>query len=174
VVLGPTLAPLPTFTPLPTRSPTSAPLPTILPTPTRAAAGDVPAVRLIVGRAPATATPPAPASPSYHPWAGLPNEVELTYPSSDQAVDGVVPVLGSASTAYFDRYAVQYGEGETPTAWKFVGPSRTQPVRAGVLDTWDTSALPDGQYTLVLTLADSRGEQFLARQLVTVRHAAVP
>jgi hypothetical protein len=47
-------------------------------------------------------------------------------------------------------------------------------VRAGVLETWDTSALPDGRYTLVLALADSRGGQFFARQAVTVRHAAVP
>jgi len=89
-------------------------------------------------------------------------------------VDGVVPILGSASTAYFDRYAVQYGEGEAPTAWRFIGPSRTQPVRAGVLDTWDTSALPNGTYTLLLALVDNRGEQFFARQLVTIRHSPVP
>jgi hypothetical protein len=43
-----------------------------------------------------------------------------------------------------------------------------------VLDLWDTSALPNGQYTLVLALADSRGETYFARQLVTVRHSAVP
>jgi hypothetical protein len=128
-------------------------------------------VRLIVGRPPPTATP---LSLSYHPWATLTNEVELTYPSGDQAVDGVVPILGSATTPYFDRYAVQYGQGDAPSAWQFIGPSRTQPVRAGVLDTWDTSALPDGRYTLVLALVDSRGEQYFARQLVTVRHSAVP
>ncbi|HEY7066237.1 MAG TPA: PBP1A family penicillin-binding protein [Chloroflexota bacterium] len=177
VVLGPTLAPLPTFTPRPTNTPlpTRTPRPprgaTVLPTPTRTAAADSPAIRLIAGRAPATATPP---SGAYHPWASLPGEVELTFPSGDQPVDGIVPILGSASAPYFDRYAVQYGEGDAPTAWHFIGPSRTQPVRAGVLETWDTSALPDGRYTLVLALADSRGGQFFARQAVTVRHAAVP
>ncbi|HLH22637.1 MAG TPA: PBP1A family penicillin-binding protein [Chloroflexota bacterium] len=175
VVLGPTLAPLPTFTPRPTRSPTPLPLPTAVPTPSRTPAAGAPVVRLVVGRPPATATPAsAGASPTYHPWANLPNEVELTYPTSDQTVDGVVPILGSASAPYFDRYAVQYGEGDAPSAWQFIGPSRTQPVRAGVLDTWDTSALPDGRYTLVLSLVDSRGEQFFARQLVTVRHSAAP
>jgi hypothetical protein len=98
----------------------------------------------------------------------------LTFPSGDQPVDGVVPILGSASAPYFDRYALQYGEGDAPAAWHFIGPSRTQPVRAGVLDTWDTSALPDGRYTLVLALIDNRGEQFFARQAVTIRHSAVP
>ncbi len=177
VVLGPTLAPQPTFTPpptrtpLPTRTPIAVRQPAILPTPTRTPASQAPSVRLIVGRPPATATP-APAS--YHPWANLTQDVELTYPTSDLPVDGVVPILGSASAPYFDRYAVQYGEGDAPTAWHFVGPSRTQPVRDGVLDTWDTSALPDGRYTLVLALVDNRGEQYFARQSVTVRHSAAP
>jgi 1A family penicillin-binding protein len=171
VVLGPTLAPLPTFTPRPTRSPTPARVAMALATPTPMPPSEPPSVRLIVGRPPPTATPP---SLSYHPWASLPNQVELTYPASDQAVDGVVPILGSATTPYFDRYALQYGEGDAPTAWQFIGPSRTQPVRAGVLDTWDTSALPDGRYTLVLALIDSRGQQYFARQLVTVRHSAAP
>jgi hypothetical protein len=89
-------------------------------------------------------------------------------------VDGVVPVLGSASVPYFERYTVQYGVGAAPTEWQPVGPWRTQPVRAGVLDTWDTTLLPDGQYTVALVLVDSRGQQFVLQRLVTVRHWTVP
>lgn len=171
VVLGPTLAPLPTWTPQPTPTATVA-----VPTPTagQAAVGSGPGARVLASGAQAAAAQPADRTGPYHPWANLPHEIALTYPASGQSVDGVVPVLGSASVPYFERYTVQYGVGAAPTEWQPVGPWRTQPVRAGVLDTWDTTLLPDGQYTVALVLVDSRGQQFVLQRLVTVRHWTVP
>src|SRR3712207_8787860 len=39
----------------------------------------------------------------------------------------------------------------------------------GVLETWDTSALPEGKYTLALVAVNERGQQFVARQVVSVQ-----
>lgn len=166
VPVGPTLARLPTWTPTPAATPTLPPSAT--PPPLSGA----PPLRVLSADAAPSPTPLPIRDSSYHPWSQLPYELTITFPTRGQTVDGVVPILGSASLPYFDRYGVQYGVGESPTAWRFVGVSRPDPVRTGVLDTWDTSALPDGAYTLVLAVVNSYGQQFFARQVVTVRHAA--
>src|SRR5262249_21688267 len=138
VPVGPTLARLPTWTPTPATTPT--PLTSMTPI---AQAGAAP-LRVLASDAGLAATPLPIRDVAYHPWSQLPYELTITYPAKNQTVDGVVPVLGSASLPFFDRYGVQYGVGDAPTAWRFVGVSRPDPVRSGVLDTWDTSALPDG------------------------------
>jgi len=167
VPLGPTLAPLPTWTPTLPPSPTAPPTATrVIPT-----LGALP-FQVVAASFVATATPPPPGQ--YHPWAQLPAEVKLTFPRADQPADLSVPLLGSASLPFFERYAVEYGEGDSPSAWAPVGSVRTQPVRDGVLETWDTTALPDGLYTLRLTVTDHRGQQRSAQQLVQVKHSASP
>jgi 1A family penicillin-binding protein len=166
VPLGPTLAALPTWTPTLTVTPSATPLPSPTSGSEPARAGGIPPL--------ASATPPALPRADYHPWAQLPYEVTLTYPSRDRTLDGIVPIMGSASLPYFDRYALQYGTGNDPTGWQFIGPSRTQPVRSGVLETWDTAALPDGSYTLVLAVVNSQGQQFFTRQPITIRHSPSP
>jgi len=98
----------------------------------------------------------------------------MTYPTIEQALDQSVPILGSASLPYFERYAIHYGEGVAPSAWTLIGPPRMQPVREGVLETWDTASLPDGTYTLLLNVVDNQGQQQFARQLVRIQHSAGP
>ncbi len=167
IALGPTLAPLPTWTPLPPPTATPPPSPVAMPT-----VGALP--RLVVATLLPSPTPwPTPYS-SYHPWAHLPVDVALRFPTARQPVDGTVVIIGSAAMPYFERYTLQYGAGEAPTAWEAVAPPRTQPVQAGVLETWDTSPLPDGLYTLVLSVQNSYGEQVSARQLVQVHHSPAP
>jgi hypothetical protein len=174
VVLGPTLAPMATWTPRPTITPTPEPSPTAVPTATPPGGGGGPSIRVLPARPVGASLAASTGGSAYHPWSGLPHEIALSFPAAEHSIDGVVPILGSASVPYFERYALQYGEGEAPTEWTFIGPSRTQPVNSGVLEIWDTSALPNGQYTLVLALADSRGETYFARQPVTIRRSASP
>jgi len=164
VPLGPALAPLPTWTP------TALPTATAPPTATRV----IPTMGALPFQVLAAAFVPTP-TPSpvrlYHPWAQLPAAVALTFPRPEQPADSTVPILGSASLPFFERYAVEYGEGDSPSAWEPVGSVRRQPVQDGVLETWDTSVLPDGLYTLRLTVTDNRGYQQTAQQLVHIRHS---
>ncbi|MDQ3855381.1 MAG: hypothetical protein M3281_03190, partial [Chloroflexota bacterium] len=120
------------------------------------------------------ATPTPQPAREYHPWAQLPTEVALTFPRPDQPADLNVPILGSASLPLFERYAVEYGEGDAPSAWQPVGSPRRQPVQEGVLELWDTSPLADGIYTLRLTVTDSRGQQQSAHQFVRIQHSGSP
>jgi 1A family penicillin-binding protein len=178
--LGPTLAPLPTWTLTPVRTATATvtPIPTLTPGPSPGATGlQSLGVSLAVALPTSPPTPAAGApavSRQYHPWAHLSRDVQLSFPTREQPAEGVVPIIGSASLPYFERYALQYGDGEAPVGWKLIGAPRTEPVRSGVLDTWDTSDLPDGLYTLMLAVVDSDGRQQFARQVVRIRRGSPP
>ena len=167
VALGGPLAPLPTWTPAPTRTP----VPTVSPLAPGGTASRLLAVLPLLP----TATPAPEASTPYHPWAHLPFDVRLIYPTGEVPAADTLPVLGSASLPYFERYTLQYGEGDVPTTWHPIGPPRRQPVSAGVLDTWEVARLPSGVYTLLLSVTDARERQVEVRQVVRlVRPAAAP
>jgi hypothetical protein len=165
IALGAPLAPLPTWTPVPTRTPT----PAGSPLPLASGASRLLAVLPMLP----TATPGPELGAQYHPWAHLPFDVRLTYPSGHTAAAETLPVLGSASVPYFERYALQYGEGDVPTTWHPIGPTRRQPVSAGVLDTWEVARLPSGVYTLLLTVTDARERQVEVRQVVRLARPTV-
>lgn len=79
----------------------------------------------------------------------------IIHPVTVEAWNPLVPVRGSAATVNFKSYQLHYGEGPTPTEWRPVtGPVFT-PVYNDVLGTWDTTALPNGTYTIRLTVTDA-------------------
>jgi hypothetical protein len=89
--------------------------------------------------------------------APLPQEATwvVTYPADGTVVSGEVTVVGTASHPNFDSYGLLYASGPVPTAtsnWiPLVFGEKTMVVN-GPLATWDTTALPNGQYTLALAL----------------------
>ena len=68
-------------------------------------------------------------------------------------------VPGKANGAQFERYVLEYGPGSAPTTWTTIT-SSTSPVNAGNLGTWDASSLPDGDYTLRLTVYKTDGARY--------------
>ncbi|MBI3733506.1 MAG: hypothetical protein HY259_08635 [Chloroflexi bacterium] len=84
--------------------------------------------------------------------------VAITSPrASNDPVRGRVVISGSAAIANFQFYKVEFAEGTNPpdSGFHSIAPEvrRTQ-VRAGQLEIWDTLAIPDGPYTLKLTVVD--------------------
>jgi hypothetical protein len=80
----------------------------------------------------------------------------ITYPTSSGSVGGVVEIQGTAyhSSSYW-WYNVSYAPGPQATAdsrWVTLAQPENSPVQNGVLATWDTTTVPDGLYTLALTL----------------------
>ncbi len=79
----------------------------------------------------------------------------VTYPADGTVVSGEVTVVGTASHPNFDSYGLLYASGPVPTAtsnWiPLIFGEKTMVVN-GPLATWDTTALPNGQYTLALAL----------------------
>ena len=72
-------------------------------------------------------------------------------------MSGVVIIHGTATHGRFQFYKVEIGRGEEPTAWHVVSDIHEAPVINGVLDEFETTAVPDGVYCLQLTVVDQTG-----------------
>jgi hypothetical protein len=79
---------------------------------------------------------------------------------SGDPVRGKVSINGSASIANFQFYKVEFAPGNNPADTSFhnmAADVHRSAVPNGLLDVWDTTGLPDGPYTLRLTVVDIRG-----------------
>jgi hypothetical protein len=104
-----------------------------------------------------TELPSALASPALQDCSG----VAITSPrESGDPVRGRVNISGTASIPQFQFYKVEFAAGSNPADTSFRnmgGDVRRSPVQAGLLEVWDTTGLPDGPYTIRLTVVDIRG-----------------
>lgn len=159
------LLPAPSPTPEPSPTETSGPLaaPTLTPTPLPATITPT-----------ATATQPRPTrptKPTETPGAdatetpvvrppACPNpNARITSPGLNQAVQGNVPIRGTANIANFQYYKVEVGPGSNPKdhQWTVVGHLHKSPVSGGVLETFNSGAYPSGTYTIRLVVVDQTG-----------------
>jgi len=80
----------------------------------------------------------------------------ITYPTNGMTVSGVVEVTGIATHPNMNFYQVRYAAGPQPTGdsqWVDILPIvGGKQVENDVLNTWDTTTIPDGQYTLALAV----------------------
>jgi hypothetical protein len=82
----------------------------------------------------------------------------IASPGENQMVRGVVPVVGSALDPQFWKYEVYYATEPNPREqWVTIGGIHEMAVQDGLLETWDTTILPDGTYTLRLRVVDKTG-----------------
>jgi hypothetical protein len=126
------------------------------PTPTPTLATPTPTKRVLPTLRRSTATPiPEPTEPPVPPCPN--SDARITYPFSGMPVKGAVEVRGTANTADFQFYKVEYGVGEKPDHWSAVSDVIRQRVVDGILDTWDTTSFPEGAYVIRLTVVDSTG-----------------
>ena len=101
--------------------------------------------------------------------ASPPVPVILT-PASGEAVRGSVVIEGRAVDARFRNFWVEVREANSPS-WVALGEG-DQPVDEGALANWDTAPLPDGNYELRLSVADTL--DLVGRALVRVKVDNVP
>lgn len=91
-------------------------------------------------------------------WAApqLQTRSVITYPESNTTVGGTVEIRGIAthpSSQWW--YNVSYAPGPEPTGesqWVTLAQVDNTPVENDVLVVWDTTSVPDGVYTLALTI----------------------
>jgi hypothetical protein len=84
-------------------------------------------------------------------------EVNITSPASNSEVGGVVAIVGSAATANFSFYKIEFGAGANPSSWTIIGDTHDTPVVSSQLETWDTTRLADGVYSLRLRAVKKDG-----------------
>lgn len=106
--------------------------------------------------------PPPPPPPGYHKPHVSPAvcnpAVSITQPLNNEAIGGVVGIIGTATIPNFQFYKVEYGVGEVPFNWVSIGGTQSQQVTGTSLAWWDTGTVPNGVYTLKLTAVDNQGQ----------------
>jgi len=141
---------------LPTPLPTLTPTPTISETP-------VPGIVGPIQIANPTALP-TPILDDEFPGASA----AITSPPPGSGLGGEVTITGSATATDFDYYKLEYGSGSNPATWTTINGQGISPVRSSVLGLWNTNPLPEGPYTLRLTLVGKAGQTRQYRVAVRV------
>ena len=79
----------------------------------------------------------------------------ITHPVSGMTISGMVEVTGIATHPNLNVYQLRYAAGPEPTGdsqWVDFAIVEGVQVENNVLATWDTTVIPDGQYTLALAV----------------------
>lgn len=83
------------------------------------------------------------------------SKAEITEPKEGAAIESRVSIKGTAALAAqdhgFGSFTLEYGPGTTPTTWTQIR-TRTYPMVDEGLATWEITDLPNGSYTLRLTV----------------------
>ena len=75
----------------------------------------------------------------------------ITSPEEQAVVRGTVPIIGTAVDANFWKYEVHYAPEPNPLdQWVLIGAIHETQVVDGLLETWETTIIPDGMYSLRL------------------------
>lgn len=129
--------------------------------------------RLVIPRpGPVIVVTPPPPAPTPQP-AVCNERTRITFPRMGEVLDGLGThfVTGTASIDDFQFYKLEFGFGPAPIDFFSIDEVQRTPVVNGILGSWNTGALPNGTYTLRLTVVDNHG-QFPppCDVVITVRH----
>jgi hypothetical protein len=101
----------------------------------------------------------------------------ITDPVSNAVVRGQVQIIGSSDHPSFQFYIIEFSpEPVTGDQWQIIGATRNTPVINGVLETWDTTLIPDGSYTLRLRTVrlDGNYTEAFSQQVVVANTQPLP
>lgn len=150
---------IPTNTPLPTPTaaipitPTNTPEPTPLPTNTPEPPTPTPVpLPTDTPEPPPTAAPPAVVAA-----VCADSRLAFANPGVGQVLSGVVSITGRAAHENPDYYKLEYAVGANAEGGYVYFDGNKGQVDGGILGTLNTTALPNGQYTLQLTMVDLTG-----------------
>ena len=75
----------------------------------------------------------------------------ITEPANNAVIRGIVQIIGSADHPSFQFYIIEFHpEPVTNDRWQIIGNLHEAPAVNTVLESWDTTLVPDGSYTLRL------------------------
>lgn len=100
--------------------------------------------------------------------------IVITNPGEGTSIAGVIPLIGTVAVPQFDRYELTFGAGWNPNQWDWIsGPHEAQ-VTNGQLGEWNVGGLPDGEYTLRITVYAARRTDYTVRVRVQNSAPIVP
>ena len=96
------------------------------------------------------------------------NEVKLINPSDGDVLRGTITIRGNTDVVGFQSYRLEfaYEHGTNDTTWFLIAESEEK-IAEGVLATWDTQEITDGDYRMRLTVMmdDDKPEYDIATEL---------
>jgi hypothetical protein len=93
----------------------------------------------------------------------------ITSPVDGEAVQGQVPIFGSALIDDFNFYKIEVAPAHDPGTWNAVSTTINRPVENGLLDVWDTVPYDDADYFVKLTVVDPIGQEVCRFTLSRIR-----
>jgi hypothetical protein len=86
------------------------------------------------------------------------DQPKVTSPRKGDVLQGLVLINGTTEVTGFREVEVAFGYQDNPTATWFMIEKTTEPVKKGLIASWDTSTITDGEYQLRVrvTLVDGR------------------
>jgi formylglycine-generating enzyme required for sulfatase activity len=96
-------------------------------------------------------------------------ETVITSPRDRAMVRGTVSIRGTATHPEFWKYEVAYGPEPNPSdQWVLIDAVHETQVVDNVLETWDTTLVPDGNYSLRLRVVrrDGNYQEYFVREIV--------
>lgn len=118
------------------------------------------ALLLLWGGRAALAAPLTPASQAAASTTlqGCPGAI-ISSPRPGSTLRGDVSIMGTANADRFQFYKVEFAPASNPQAWSAVSSTVNRPIANGQLDVWNTQTVPDGPYSLKLTIVDDRAQE---------------
>jgi hypothetical protein len=106
----------------------------------------------------------------------IPVAVISSPPDNGAPVSGTLQILGVASAPNFGSFTLDYAPVGTQNFQRIVGPVNVpRDTQNSVLADWNTTNVPNGQYTLLLRMNSANGVGFIQRQItVTVQNQPTP
>lgn len=101
----------------------------------------------------------------------------INEPASNAVVQGQVQIIGSSDHPSFQFYVIEFSpEPVSGNQWQIIGATHNTPVISGVLETWDTTQIPDGSYTLRLRTVrlDGNYTEAFSQQIVVSNAQPIP
>ena len=95
----------------------------------------------------------------------------ITSPQDRDMVRDLLVIKGTAASPNFWKYEIHYAPEPNPTdQWMLMGDVHEAPVTDGRLETWDTSLVSDGTYSLRLRVVRTDGnyDEYYVRQISLV------
>ncbi len=83
-------------------------------------------------------------------------DAAIIQPTLNGYIGGVVEIIGNARGG---PYRLEYGSGAEPQEWIPIGPEHGGDISNGVLESFDTTGLAEGLYTLRLTVNRETGRE---------------
>ncbi len=146
--LGLTTFALVTFA-APTASPVLLPTPTLdlLQTPGTPPLGETPTPQ---------GTPTPLPTPVLDTGGCVPDQVYITSPQTGDTISGEVTIEGTANIPNFGFYKVEFAPADE-ALFLTIGVGRAPRVNGPLIEGWDTSRIPSGDYFIQLVVTDNQG-----------------